>query len=214
MTQFATESGDSHPQLRQNGSDNDGGAIGGILADEPGLGKTLSVMALVIAGRKESRGLPTLIASPTPAIAAQCFGEVERSTEGLKVMHYRDSRMLNDEMKAAALVAELAEADIVLTDLGVVQKEYRFMKAQTAARSKMTCMASFMSPLFETVWRRVIVDEVQDVEGPTPPSWTTLRALSTEQRWGVSGTLNTSNGLEALRVLSFFLTLWPFCDSR
>jgi hypothetical protein len=99
MTQFATESGDSHPQLRQNGSDNDGGAIGGILADEPGLGKTLSVMALVIAGRKESRGLPTLIASPTPAIAAQWFGEVERSTEGLKVMHYRDSRMLNDEMR-------------------------------------------------------------------------------------------------------------------
>jgi hypothetical protein len=58
------------------------------------------------------------------------------------------------------------------------------------------------------------VDEVQDVKGPTPPSVTTLRALSTEQRWGVSGTLITSNGLETLKVLSVFLTLRPFCDSR
>jgi hypothetical protein len=50
--------------------------VGGVLADEPGLGKTLSMLALLLSGRPRANGKPSLVVSPTPAIAAQWHAEV------------------------------------------------------------------------------------------------------------------------------------------
>jgi len=54
--------------------------VGGVLADEPGLGKTLSVLTLLLSGRSKAQKKPSLIVSPTPAIAAQWHSEVFTST--------------------------------------------------------------------------------------------------------------------------------------
>ena len=50
--------------------------VGGVLADEPGLGKNLSVLTLLLSGRSKAHKKPSLIVSPTPAIAAQWHSEV------------------------------------------------------------------------------------------------------------------------------------------
>ena len=55
----------------------------------------------------------------------------------------------------------------------------RYLQAQKAGRSK---QHAFVSPLYETHWRRVSVDEVQDVEGQTSAAAKMLRALQTQQR--------------------------------
>jgi hypothetical protein len=189
----------------------DDGAIGGMLSDEPGLGKSLTTLSLLLEGKANANGLPSLIVSPTPVIAAQWLGEVERFTVRVKVVHYRGPPTPYDEAVAAAMVKELSGAHLVLTDLGVIRKEFHYMNAQAAGRSK---TVAFVSPLYETRWRRVVVDEVQDVEGQTSAAATTLRALTTQQRWGVSGTPITSNGLDALKGLAIFLTLRPFSDPQ
>eukprot|EP00615_Pteridomonas_danica_P016005 CAMPEP_0114384170 /NCGR_PEP_ID=MMETSP0102-20121206/5196_1 /TAXON_ID=38822 ORGANISM="Pteridomonas danica, Strain PT" /NCGR_SAMPLE_ID=MMETSP0102 /ASSEMBLY_ACC=CAM_ASM_000212 /LENGTH=238 /DNA_ID=CAMNT_0001540413 /DNA_START=253 /DNA_END=966 /DNA_ORIENTATION=+ len=62
-------------------------------------------------------------------------------------------------------------------------------------------------------WRRVIVDEVQDVEGQASAAGYVLRSLDTLQRWGVSGTC-IANGLDALKGLAVFLGISPYCQDH
>jgi SNF2 family DNA or RNA helicase len=178
------------------------------LADEPGLGKTLTTIALILAdhGSQQSQSShvphnmvaarlpPTLIVAPTPVIAAQWKNEIETFTEpagrdtivddfsssssslssapdatsssfiasslkGLKVMQYRGPPKPYTSEAAEELVVSLDGADIVLTDLGVIRKEYHFYSAQLSEYLS-SKKSKFISPLFKTSWRRVIVDEV------------------------------------------------------
>lgn len=88
----------------------------------------------------------------------------------------------------------------------------------------------YVSPLYETTWRRVIVDEVQEVEAQATLAAKMLRGLRletigmselhstvifsfvrTEQKWGVSGTPVTK-GLDALLGLAQFLSITPYCE--
>ena len=181
--------------------DGGGGAVGGILADEPGLGKSLTTIALMLSGRPSNpRRLPSLIVSPTPVIAAQWQGEIDRFTvpeaaaeaaaeavaaaegaveEGKKagavggaskrakrakrtkkvgddegasaaatggasagandatggglsravrVIHYTGPPSPYSEAKALDLVADLRSAELVLTDLATIRKEYHYLQ--------------------------------------------------------------------------------------
>lgn len=207
---------DDGDAAEDGGLDPEGGAVGGMLCDEPGLGKTLTTLGCVLASRGTQAGAgtggskPTLIVSPTPVIAAQWASEVSLfSREGaVRVMHYTGPPKPYTEASASALVATIRAADVVLTDLGTVRKENNFRHAQASGRSK---RVAFVSPLFEVRWRRVVVDEVQDVEGQASAAAQMLRSLETEQRWGVSGTAIT-NGLGALKGLAAFLGLAPYSD--
>ena len=145
------------------------------------------------------QGLPTLIASPTPVICAQWDGEIKRfvADSNLRVVRYEGPPHDYSEEAAEELVQTLRNADVVLTYLSIVRKEHHFFTAQKANRSK---RHAFVSPLYETRWRRVIVDEVQDVEGQASNAAKMLRTLKTDHRWGVSGTPIT-RGLEVRRPL-------------
>ncbi len=99
---------------RRSCEGNEGG-IGGILADEPGLGKTLTTLACLLVGRAKSNGLPTLIVSPTPVIAAQWLSEVELFTQPgtLLVLHYTGPPTPYTEAAASELVTRLQTSDLV-----------------------------------------------------------------------------------------------------
>jgi len=87
---------------------------------------------------------------------------VAQFAPGLKLVQYRGPPKPYSEAAAGSLVAELKAAELVLSDLATMRTENHFRHAQESGRSK---RRTFVSPLFETVWRRVVVDEVQDVEG-------------------------------------------------
>lgn len=126
---LAREGAEDARQLQQaHGEALDSAAIGGVLADEPGLGKSLTTLALLVAGRSQAQGLPSLIVSPTPVIAAQWKGEVERFvSEGVRVMQYHGPPSPYSEEEAAQLVEDLQTSEIVLTDLGVLKREYHYL---------------------------------------------------------------------------------------
>jgi superfamily II DNA or RNA helicase len=135
-----------------------------------GLGKTLVTLGLLLEGRSENCPSPNLIVSPTSVIAAQWKDEIlkyvgvadeDLSSSGVvndkskfKVFLYQGLPVPYDEALAEKIVKDISLSELVLTDLSMVRKECHYISAQKAGRK------NFVSPLFTTHWRRVIVDEV------------------------------------------------------
>lgn len=139
------------------------------LIDYLGLGKTLSTLGFLLEGRDGNSTLPNLIVSPTPVIAAQWIDEImkyvgvnenfnssEIDLSTFKIFHYEGLPIPYDETIAFEIVRKMSQAELVLTDLPIVKKELHYISAQQAGRARV----KFISPLFKTEWRRVIVDEV------------------------------------------------------
>lgn len=111
--------------------------VGGVLADEPGLGKTLTTLCLILSGAVNQ---PTLIVSPTPVICAQWSSEIARfvsldnPTKKVTVTQYTGPPFPYSFEAATKQIEELQGSTIILTDLGVVRKEYHFLEAQQSGR--------------------------------------------------------------------------------
>lgn len=82
-----------------------------------------------------------------------------------------------------------------------LRREYWLLHAEKSGRARGRTWAS---PLFAVGWRRVVVDEVQEVEGKASRAAQMARALRSRARWGVSGTPVTK-GLGAFKGLIDFL---------
>ncbi|KAH8050453.1 ATP binding protein [Aureococcus anophagefferens] len=153
----------------------------GVLADEPGLGKTLTCLALVATdwaakGRKRARARPTLVVAPTAGVRAQWAAEANRFYGSAVVVDCYDGAP-SDPAEASAVADRLARAQLVVCDLTALRKERHFRSAGRAAEPRRG------APLFHVDWRRVVVDEVQDVEGRSAGA-DVARELPAERRWG------------------------------
>ena len=190
-------------------------ASGGVLADEPGLGKTLTCLALVATdwaarGRKRARARPTLVVAPTAGVRAQWAAEASRFYGAAVVVDCYDGAP-SDPAEAAAIADRLARAQLVVCDLTALRKERHFRSAERSGRGR-SRGGDVRAPLFHVDWRRVVVDEVQDVEGRSAGA-DVARELPAERRWGVSGTPVGKGGLDALFGLFSFLGAEPYRDA-
>lgn len=77
-------------------------------------------------------------------------------TDKIKLFLYQGPPVPYDEKIANEIVIKMNQSELVLADLPTVKKELHYISAQTSGRSKL----KFISPLFKTHWRRVVVDEV------------------------------------------------------
>ncbi|KAH8046648.1 ATP binding protein [Aureococcus anophagefferens] len=100
---------------------------------------------------------------------------------------------------------------LVVCDLTALRKERHFRSAERAGRGR-SRGGELRAPLFHVDWRRVVVDEVQDVEGRSAGA-DVARELPAERRWGVSGTPVGKGGLDALFGLFSFLGAEPYRDA-
>lgn len=87
--------------------------------------------------------------------------------------HYTGPPNPYDVEGAEQQAARMASAQFVLTDLGAVRREYHYLQAEVANRAK----RRYISPLYQVQWRRVMVDEVQEVEGQLSRAAQMLRSL-------------------------------------
>lgn len=208
--------------------------LGGVLAEEMGLGKTVELIALTCLHRrygscpndndadckrestdqlhhqlKKSRA--TLIITP-PSILEQWKQELEEHAPGLRVFHYIG--MNNSRRRAIdELVAEIADNDVVLTTYNVLGREIHYAREkpdrQLRDRSR---HESPKSPLTQIHWWRVCLDEAQIVESGVSQAAQVARLIPRVNAWAVSGTPLRS-GHKDLYGLLIFLRLEPLCQS-
>ena len=206
--------------------------LGGILADMMGLGKTLSVLSLIVQTlddsaewarqspcSEESRELCQVRKGKTPLPKIEQTPLVQNSKTTLLVsplstianweeqikQHVRPGTLKYYIYHGAGRIKDtkkLAEYDLVITTYGSVASEFNH-------RSK---KKHGIYPLEEINWFRIVLDEAHMIREPSTQQSKAICRLAANRRWAVTGT-PVQNRLEDLGALMTFLRVKPF-DER
>ncbi|KAF7715541.1 Uncharacterized protein PECH_004749 [Penicillium ucsense] len=186
---------------------------GGLLADVMGLGKTLSILALILSTLKEAtewarmvpdqdliRSVPgirntrtTLLVVPVTTIAnwiAQIGEHIRPRSMKFYVFHGA-SRTTDLE--------ELSKLDLVITTYATVFSELRGKGARRG------------SPLEKMNLFRIVLDEAHTIRELNNQQTKAILSLNAQRRWSVTGT-PIQNRLEDLLSVTKFLRLFPYDD--
>ena len=175
---------------------------GGLLCDEMGLGKTLEVVGLVLSTLHlpiETPPLPGLLPSRStlivvpPTLVSQWLAEITKSLEedtSVTVAKYtlQDVIRRDNTGQWQGKAAELASHDIVITTYQALDK------CQTA--------------LPGIAWRRVVLDEMQEVRSSTTELAKKCERLSSPRRW--MGGTPLYDKISDLQGELYFLRVSPF----
>ena len=213
---------------------------GGLLAEEMGLGKTLEILSVIAhekaSRRKAHEGgavevvedsLPSTLVVVPPALMSQWAAEISKCSNltwtcylgkraapppgpggewegGWPPVSIAASRAVAQRSWPAQWVKRLREHrfDIVLTSYNVLEAE------KSRAESGFT--GNSRTVLTNIIWRRIVLDECQQVSSQTSAIARTCINLRSKFRWMVSGTPLHSSVSDLNGELAF-LGVWPFC---
>ncbi len=151
--------------------------LGAVLADDMGLGKTIQVLALEVRDRAEPRP-PTLLVCPT-SLVGNWRREAQRFAPGLRVhVHHGSERARGEEFRAA-----VADSDVVVTTYALVTRDAEDLAA--------------------IGWRRVVVDEAQNIKNSAAKQARAVRALEAQHRVALTGTPVENRLSELWSIMDF-----------
>ncbi|PYH49239.1 uncharacterized protein BP01DRAFT_287647 [Aspergillus saccharolyticus JOP 1030-1] len=189
-------------------------SLGGLLADMMGLGKTLSILSLVVSSLDEScqwvgqipdpalvKSHPgirntktTLLVAPLSAVnnwVAQIKEHLRDDAISYYVFH--GSARTND-------VEELSKYDLVITTYSIILSE---LSGRGAKRG--------VSPLTKMNMFRIVLDEAHTIREQSAAQTQAIFKLNSQRRWSVTGT-PIQNRLDDLFSVTRFLGLYPYDD--
>ncbi|KAJ4122735.1 hypothetical protein NW768_010176 [Fusarium equiseti] len=184
---------------------------GGILADDMGMGKSLSILALVMKtldngqewadqknaehkGRKTTRfSRSTLVIVSAALLVDEWMNEVKKHLQtGLKLIKYHGDKRPKD----LSQLDMIEDSDIVVTTYHTLTTEYLIGKGKT-------------SPLYKLGWYRVVLDEAHIIRRPSTKFFQACDYLHANSRWCLSGT-PIQNKLADIGSLFRFIRAEPF----
>lgn len=206
--------------------------VGGILAEEMGLGKTVELIALMCLHRRPATcslrihddctnkdvhvSKATLIITPA-SILEQWKSELKKHAPGLKVLIYKGMSKNNqrdnfNSMSEETVINSLLEQDVVLATYGTVGSEihYAAEKRDRGLRHAKVYKTR-SSPLVEISWWRVCLDEAQMVESGVSNAAKVAQRIPRINAWAVTGT-PVRKDVQDLYGLLLFLRFEPFCN--
>jgi SNF2 family DNA or RNA helicase len=146
--------------------------LGGILADDMGLGKSVMTLALLAADRDHGQtgaaaaagtAGPTLLICPM-SLVGNWEREAQRFAPDLSVhVHHGSDRLAGADLRAA-----LAAADLVITTYGLAARDHEELAAVR--------------------WRRVVCDEAQNIKNAGTRQARAVRGLPAGSRIALTGT--------------------------
>jgi non-specific serine/threonine protein kinase len=158
--------------------------LGGCLADDMGLGKSIQLLALLIherAGisrRAKPWPAPTLLVCPM-SMVGNWAREADRFAPDLRILvHHGRERLGGDAFTKAA-----CRSDLVITTYSL------------AARDR--------DNLAATAWRRIVLDEAQNIKNPVAKQTRAIRTLEAPQRLALTGTPVENRLSELWSIMDF-----------
>lgn len=154
--------------------------LNGCLADDMGLGKTVQVLARLVQERAPGHGLaPTLLVAPTSVIG-NWHKEIERFAPGLRAfIHHGTVRVRDAEAFASACLA----SDVVITSYALARRDEKILSTIR--------------------WRRVVLDEAQNIKNPASAQSKAVLKLGAEHRLALTGTPVENRLLDLWSIFNF-----------
>ncbi len=139
--------------------------FGACLADDMGLGKTIQVLATLLCDKAESQDFgPTLLVAPT-SLLGNWQSEAGIFSPSLKTMIHHGG----DRSKTAKTLRKAIEGmDLVIASYGVARRDRAILNTVS--------------------WRRLVVDEAQNIKNPTAAITKALAAIPAQRRIALTGT--------------------------
>ncbi|THX32504.1 hypothetical protein D6D12_02164 [Aureobasidium pullulans] len=186
--------------------------LGGLLADQMGLGKTLSVLSLICATLEEARAFDdgeleasdqvtesvvrrsggTLLLCPKSVIS-NWQEQIGQHLDNTKVRFY----MYHGNKREQDLDV-LAQYDVVVTSYSIAASEF-------------TSSSKNFSALAQMAWFRIVLDEAHQIRNQDTTTFKAACNLVSKRRWAVTGT-PVQNRLDDFGALIKFLKIYPFSD--
>lgn len=157
---------------------------GGLLCDDPGLGKTLQSLAVVAANTKSFVAERTLIICPVSLLEQWCTAAKKMFPSAkIRICHGETSFKTKAEIETSGCFIVLASYNKVFdTEKGV-----------------------YLRTVLHTVaWTRVICDEIHKIKNKNSKLWKGCNDINAKIRWGLSGT-PLQNNISDMRSLFAFL---------
>ncbi|KAF2493310.1 hypothetical protein BU16DRAFT_563473 [Lophium mytilinum] len=185
---------------------------GGILADPMGLGKSLTVISLIVndvlASQRGGFGVldnsaswsdaqttmdATLLVVPLPLITMWEEQFQRHCKQGLLVVrrHHSTKRLNN--------ILQLQRPNVVITTYQTIESEWR------------KGMNSEQSLIFSTRWKRLVLDEAHYVRDNSTNTFKAVSSINAVSRWAVTGT-PLQNRLTDIAALLQLLRVYPYDD--
>jgi SNF2 family DNA or RNA helicase len=135
------------------------------LADDMGLGKTIEVIARLLNEREEIADLPpTLVIAPT-SVLGNWRKEIERFAPHLRVLVHQGGARTKDE---GTFAESCGAYDVVLTSFTLARLDEKLLRG--------------------VAWRRVVVDEAQNIKNPQAAQTRAILKLTAAHRLALTGT--------------------------
>jgi SNF2 family DNA or RNA helicase len=152
--------------------------LNGCLADDMGLGKTLQVITRLVTQPIDDHG-PTLLVTPT-SVVGNWRKEIEKFAPQLRSLVHHGPRR---EQDAKAFQAACGEYDIVITSFALARRDAKLLQSLP--------------------WRRVVVDEAQNIKNPTTAQTKAILKLKTQHRLALTGTPVENRLMDLWSIFNF-----------